>query len=139
MDIDLIHSKIDSLHRCIARIESKVPSSAEVLRADLDRQDIIILNLERAIQQSVDIAMHIISQLSEAPTASSMGDAFSVLQQQGIIADSTTNRMKKAVGFRNTAVHAYQQIDVNIIYAIITRHLDDFRTFAKEMVVYLEQ
>ncbi|MBN2718265.1 MAG: DUF86 domain-containing protein [Deltaproteobacteria bacterium] len=139
MDIELVYSKVDSLHRCVARIESKVPDSADVLRSDIDTQDIIILNLERAVQQSVDIAMHIISQLSQAPAAASMGDAFSVLQQQKILTANTAERMMKAVGFRNTAVHAYQQIDVNIIFAIVTRHLDDFRIFVKEVIAFLEK
>ena len=139
MDFELIYSKVDSLQRCIGRIESKTPASAEALGSDIDTQDIIVLNLERAVQQSVDIAMHLISQLSEAPTACSMGDAFSVLLGQQIISATTAERMRKAVGFRNTAVHAYQQIDINIVYAIVMHHLDDFRLFAKEVIAFLER
>jgi uncharacterized protein YutE (UPF0331/DUF86 family) len=42
--------------------------------------------------------------------------------------------MAKSVGFRNTAVHAYQEIDWNIVYCIITEHLDDFRDFAQQIL-----
>ncbi|MBN2717479.1 MAG: DUF86 domain-containing protein [Deltaproteobacteria bacterium] len=139
MDSDVIYSKIDSLHRCIARIESKVPGSVAELASDIDRQDIIVLNLERSVQQSVDIAMHLVSQLSDAPTVTSMGDAFSALHATGILSSETADHMRKAVGFRNTAVHAYQQMDMNIIYAIITKHLNDFRSFAKEICQAVER
>lgn len=35
-----------------------------------------------------------------------------------------------AVGFRNIAVHQYEDINCKIIFSIITSHLDDFKTFA---------
>jgi uncharacterized protein YutE (UPF0331/DUF86 family) len=42
--------------------------------------------------------------------------------------------MGKAVGFRNTAVHAYQEIDWEIVYRIITEHLSDFRDFSRQIL-----
>ena len=45
--------------------------------------------------------------------------------------------MKKAVGFRNTAVHAYQQIDWHIVHSIITERLTDFSDFVREVDAYL--
>ena len=35
-----------------------------------------------------------------------------------------------AVGFRNLCVHEYDKINWEIAYAIVTRHLDEFRQFA---------
>jgi uncharacterized protein YutE (UPF0331/DUF86 family) len=42
--------------------------------------------------------------------------------------------MSKSVGFRNTAVHAYQEIDWDMVYCTITKHLDDFRGFADQVL-----
>ncbi len=39
--------------------------------------------------------------------------------------------MIKAVGFRNVAVHTYQNIDWEIVYSIVTKNLTDFVDFAK--------
>ncbi len=39
--------------------------------------------------------------------------------------------MKKAVGFRNVAVHNYEAIDWAIVHAICHRHLSDFNEFAR--------
>jgi uncharacterized protein YutE (UPF0331/DUF86 family) len=41
------------------------------------------------------------------------------------------SQLRKAVGFRNLAVHSYSSIDWVIVHAIATRHLDDFARFAE--------
>ena len=44
--------------------------------------------------------------------------------------------MKKAIGFRNVAVHNYDVINWNIVFAICQKSLVDFRRFAKEITEY---
>jgi uncharacterized protein YutE (UPF0331/DUF86 family) len=38
------------------------------------------------------------------------------------------------VGFRNVAVHEYARLNLDILNAIITTHLDDFRRFSSTIV-----
>jgi uncharacterized protein YutE (UPF0331/DUF86 family) len=38
------------------------------------------------------------------------------------------------VGFRNIAIHDYQKIQLPIVKAIITEHLDDLTKFASLMI-----
>jgi uncharacterized protein YutE (UPF0331/DUF86 family) len=45
--------------------------------------------------------------------------------------------MKKAVGFRNIAVHNYEAIDWQIADIIATRHMEDFTAFATAVVTSL--
>jgi hypothetical protein len=40
--------KLESLRRCVHRIETKCPADPAVLEADFDLQDIVSLNLSRA-------------------------------------------------------------------------------------------
>ena len=54
MDTDVIKAKLVSLQRCMQRIRQKTPSSAQHLAADFDLQDILILNLQRAVQISTE-------------------------------------------------------------------------------------
>ena len=65
-----------------------------------------------------------------------MGDVFSALEKLAVITPATCIAMKKAVGFRNIAVHNYQVIDWEIVYAISKNFLLDFRRFAKEIAEY---
>ncbi|MBC8207538.1 MAG: DUF86 domain-containing protein [Kiritimatiellaeota bacterium] len=133
MDKDVVLNKLESLRRCLQRIQDKTPASAELLSEDYDLQDIIALNLERAIQTCVDIGLHIISDL-EVPVPETMAQTFDVLKKAGCLDAATAERMAKSVGFRNTAVHAYQEIDWDIVYCIITEHQDDFREFARQIM-----
>ena len=49
------------MRRCLRRIQDKCPSDPATLGRDLDAQDILALNLTRAVQLCVDIAAHLIS------------------------------------------------------------------------------
>ncbi|MCL7943641.1 hypothetical protein [Marinobacter sp. ATCH36] len=58
MDEQLVAQKLESLRRCIQRVESRLPEDLDALLVDLDAQDIVSLNLTRAVQMCVDIASH---------------------------------------------------------------------------------
>ena len=130
MDRDVINRKLESLRRCIARIESKRPIRPDVLRVNYDLQDIIALNLERAVQTCVDIAAHVISQ-TELPVPSTMGEGFARLAELRVISPQVATSLQKAVAFRNILVHNYTNINWDIVANILTGHLTDFVQFAQ--------
>jgi hypothetical protein len=78
VDRELVESKLESLRRCVKRIEAKTPGNIELLRGDCDLQG-------------------------------------------------------------NTAVHAYQQLDYDIVYSIITQHLNDFREYASQILRFMNR
>ena len=133
MDNEVIEQKLESLRQCLHRIQGKCPSSAESLAKDFDLQDIVTLNLTRAIQLCVDIGAHLIAGKDIFPPAT-MGQTFDVLAELGAINIELATRMKKAVGFRNIAVHNYEAIDWQIVHAIATRHISDFKDFAQAVI-----
>lgn len=133
MDREVIEQKLESLRRCLQRIHEKCPPTAEILAGDFDSQDILALNLSRAVQICVDIGAHIISNRNVPPPAT-MGQTFDVLAGLGIIHLDLAARMKNAVGFRNIAVHNYETINWQIVHAIATNHLSDFKNFALAIV-----
>lgn len=138
MDRLIVERKLDSLHRCLARIISRRPADVAELESDLDLQDVLVLNLSRAVQICVDLAAHLLSGLS-LPPPDTMGAAFDRLAQAGILDPALSLRMKKAVGFRNIAVHAYDTIDWKIVFAIATDRLQDFAAFARAIASRLEE
>ncbi len=137
MDRLIVERKLDSLQRCLARIASRRPPNAGALETDLDTQDVLVLNLSRAVQICVDLATHLLSGLS-LPPPETMGAAFDRLSQAGILDAGLSLRMKKAVGFRNIAVHAYDTIDWKIVFAIATERLQDFEAFARTVASRLD-
>ena len=136
MDREVIEQKLESLRRCLLRIETKCPSDASVLVADVDLQDIVALNLSRAVQICVDIGAHMLAGMESLPP-DTMGQTFDMLAQQGVLSSELATNLKKAVGFRNIAVHNYESINWNIVHSIVKNHLVDFSEFAKVIATQL--
>lgn len=138
MDREVVDQKLESLRRCLRRIESKCPADALVLAVDLDLQDIVALNLSRAVQISVDIGAHLIAGLN-VPPPGTMGQTFDLLAQEGVLSSELANGLKKSVGFRNVAVHNYDSINWSIVHNIVKNHLGEFSEFSKAIVDWLEK
>lgn len=138
MDRQVVNQKLESLRRCLKRIEAKCPPQAEALATDIDLQDIVSLNLSRAVQLSVDIGAHLIAGMEVSPPGT-MGQTFDVLVQQGVISPDLATHLKKSVGFRNIAVHNYDTINWHIVHSIVKNHLGEFSEFAKAVVDWLEK
>lgn len=129
MDRDVIENKLESLRYCVQRLRAKCPDDGAQLEQDPDLQDIIALNLARAVQLSVDIAAHILAS-GGGRIPNTMAEVFEALEQEGFINADLAGRMKRAVGFRNIAVHAYERIDWGIVQEICQTRLADFDEFA---------
>ena len=50
MDREVIAQKLESLRHCLQRVETRCPADAQTLATDADLQDIVALNLSRAVQ-----------------------------------------------------------------------------------------
>lgn len=133
MDRELIEEKIESLRRCVRRIESKRVATVDELEDDWDIQDILSVNLTRAVQLCVDIAAHLLSE-TDRPSPETMAEAFEHLQEMGVLDAPLATRLQGAVGFRNVAIHAYRSIDWAIVHSITHERLDDFRAFARAVL-----
>jgi uncharacterized protein YutE (UPF0331/DUF86 family) len=130
MDREVVEQKLESLRRSLQRIETKCPADADALVADFDLQDIVSLNLSRAVQLCVDIGAHLIAGMN-TPPPDTMGQTFDILAQAGLLSDELARSLKKAVGFRNIAMHNYDAINWHIVHSIAKSHLHDFSEFAK--------
>ena len=129
IDKKVIGEKLLSLNRCLERVKLHTPANVEALQSDFDTQDIICLNIQRAVQISVDIAAHILAEQLHEQT-STMAETFLALSRHGLLDSQLASRLAKAVGFRNIAVHEYDTLDMNILYSIITKEIDCFYEFS---------
>lgn len=135
MDQLILAEKIESLRCYIQRIEAKKPDNINLLIQNLDLQDILVINLTRAVQLCVDIGSHIISTANK-PSLQTMGEVFTTLHELGAITSESCEQLEKAIGFRNIAVHHYEAINWEIVYAICQNSVQDFRRFAQEISRY---
>lgn len=136
MDMDVIKTKLVSLQRCMERIRQKTPANAQQLAEDFDLQDILILNLQRAVQISIDIATSILADSPAVP--STMAEAFLLLHRQGVLSEAVARKLAKSVGLRNIAVHEYTSLDWDVVYAVAHTHIEDFAEFGREISAWVK-
>jgi uncharacterized protein YutE (UPF0331/DUF86 family) len=61
---DVIINKVESIYRCIRRIREKYSTSPSDLQTNITKQDSIVLNLQRACELSIGLAMQLIRKFS---------------------------------------------------------------------------
>lgn len=132
-DKDVVLAKVATIQRCLKRIKDTTGLDPKSLD-DIDKQDIFILNLQRAVQAAVDLATHIVA--SEGLGLSdTIKDNFKLLKHAGIINEQLALRMQSMVGFRNIAIHDYQSIDKGILKSILANNLKDVEDFYTVVLV----
>jgi uncharacterized protein YutE (UPF0331/DUF86 family) len=134
MKSDIILSKLQSLSRCVNRISSKI--SYDFLN-NLDNQDIVILNLQRAIQISIDIGAIVLKE-NKIEIPNNRSEIFTLLFENKIISRELADSLKKSVGFRNLAVHQYSKLDLEKVYSLSKSELDIFLEFGKVIFILYE-
>ncbi len=127
---DIVLNKAASIERAVARAREEYAGTPARLRDDQTRQDAIILNLMRAAEASIDLAMHLVAR-ERLGIPQTSREAFELLASRGLITSALTTRLKAMVGFRNIAVHDYQRLSLDIVEAILRDGLDDLLAFAR--------
>jgi uncharacterized protein YutE (UPF0331/DUF86 family) len=132
VDNDLLVAKASSLKRHMKRVEDKCETDLKTFLSDIDRQEIVIFNLQMAIQNCIDIAAHIISE-EGLGVPGSISEMFYLLEENSYLDNQITEKMVKAVGFRNLIVHEYARIEIKQIFDISTKNITDLNDYLKSI------
>lgn len=130
---DVLVNKAASIERCVERVREEYADDERHLYDDITRQDAIILNVQRACQAAIDLAMHVVRIHGLGPPQESR-DAFALLIEAGFLSETLGDRLMRMVGFRNIAIHEYQKLNLDVVKAIIENHLTDFTDFAQQVL-----
>lgn len=130
---DVLLNKAGIIERCLKRIGEEYIGDERALETDHTRQDAIVLNLLRACEASIDLAMHL-ARTRQLGLPQDAREAFTLLEKAEVIPADIATHMRAMVGFRNIAVHQYQKLSLPILQAILDDHLGDFTTFARKII-----
>lgn len=125
---DVVYGKVATIERCLERIREDYVGHEAEFAADQMRQDAIVLNLLRACEAAIDLAMHVV-RVRHLGLPERSRDAFDLMEQAGLLDATPASRMRAMVGLRNIAVHAYQTLDLDVVQAVLNDHLEDFTGF----------
>ncbi len=109
---DIILNKACIIERCIRRVREEYAADPDL--SNFTHLDALTLNAERACQACTDMAMHLVAQ-GHLGIPQSSADAFTLLEKAGILTPELKQAMQSMTGFRNVAVHVYQELDTDIL------------------------
>ena len=132
VDRDVVTAKVATIDRCLQRI-SETRGERRAVLLPVEVEDIVVLNLQRAVQAAIDLATHVVAAEGYA-LPDSVAAFFSVLEEHGLLEHPLAERLPRMVGFRNIAIHDYRALDGDILEAIVTRHLTDLRSLAARVI-----
>ena len=132
VDRDIVQAKVAIVQRCLKRIKNVTGLDPSKLD-DLDTQDIFALNLQRAVQATIDLAAHVVG-AEGLGLPRDLRENFRFLANNRIISQELCVRMEKMVGFRNIAVHEYQTLDIEVLKSILSGNLRDLENFYAALI-----
>ena len=127
---DVCFNKASIIERALSRALEEF--AADPRLESHTHMDAMILNLERACQAAIDLAMHLIAKYHLGMPQNS-ADAFRILNQADVITESTARTMIAMTGFRNIAIHEYQKLDPTVLRAIGEHRWHDVVSFCQEL------
>jgi uncharacterized protein YutE (UPF0331/DUF86 family) len=131
---DVVLNKKESIERCVRQARNYYALSGGVpFMRDYLRQDAIALNLQRAVEQSIDLANSVVREKKLGLPKTSR-ESFRLLAENGIIPERLASTLERMVGFRNVLVHQYQKLDIAVMIDIIEHRLDDVLEFTDYIV-----
>ncbi|PJJ97092.1 toxin-antitoxin antitoxin component [Lysobacteraceae bacterium NML03-0222] len=125
---DVLINKATTIERCVQRAREEYDRAPDTFASDITRQDAAILNIQRACEAALDMGQHLIRR-EKLGVPQSSRDVFALLAK-------LAERLQAMVGFHNIAVHDYQALQMPIVIAVITHHLDDFCAYSKALLMH---
>lgn len=113
---DILLNKAAIIERCVRRMLEEARACPQL--DDVTHVDALTLNIERACQAAIDMAMHVVAD-RHLGVPQSTAEAFSLLKRSGLIDRPLAAALAGMVGFRNVAVHQYEDIDMSVLRWIV--------------------
>jgi len=125
----VVLNKFETIEKCINRINEEYQNNPENLQ-DYRKMDMIVLNLQRACEAVLDLAMYVVSN-RKLGLPQNKREAFKLLEENNIIDSNLCKNMQGMIGFRNIAVHDYKEISEEILQSVIENNLSYLTDFAR--------
>jgi uncharacterized protein YutE (UPF0331/DUF86 family) len=125
------------IEECLRRLERKRSLTMKEFLEDIDAQDVVLHNLQVAIEACLDIGSHIISENNwQMPEVYS--EIPKTLAKYNVIPEKFKSGFIEMVKFRNVIVHEYLEINLEKVYHNLHR-INDIRQYLKFIKEFLEK
>lgn len=138
VDTEIVLEKLRHIRTALARIEQKNPTSREELFGNPDIQDVVLRNMQNALQGCLDIASHIVADEGWG-TPTKAADFFIALGQHGVLPTDLSQSFSKLIRFRNILVHEYTKLDFEKAWQAIVRGRKEIDLYCQSIVAWMEK
>ena len=129
---NVLVNKAGIIERALRRMKEEFDADPRL--ENFTHLDAMILNIERACQSAIDMALHVTAQ-GHLGIPQNSADAFLLLEKSGHISPTTARAMVGMTGFRNIAIHQYQALDSEILRTIAASEYQSLIDFCAELGV----
>ncbi|MBI9085000.1 MAG: DUF86 domain-containing protein [Desulfobacterales bacterium] len=134
---DVIESKLRFLQEYLVDLAEYETIALEAYLTQKKDQRFVERTLQLACECCLDIAAHLVSRKGFREPRDNK-DLFLILHENKTISEPVCGAMVKMAKFRNIVVHDYARIDPEIVIGILRKNLDDFKSFARDMITFCQ-
>lgn len=116
-------AKAAIIERCLIRVLNLYEEDPRL--ENLLYLDALTLNVERACQAAIDLALHCVAS-NRLGLPENQADGFRLLYESGKIERRLSERLIAMCGFRNILIHQYQKLDLDILHLVAKERWTDF-------------
>ena len=125
-DPELLGKRLALIETCVSQLRTLARPDA--IARDIREQRFVEHTLQIAIQATLDIASHVVSdrRLGEPRTNREL---FDLLARDGWISEPLVESLRRMVGFRNVLVHGYDDVNLGVVQDVVANRLGDLVAF----------
>ncbi len=128
-DPTILVRKLAQLREHLQRANRRRSNSAEELAANTDQLDALALSVMVIVQESIDIAFHIVVDEGWG-LPGSYAESFELLAQHGVIDSRLATELGAAARLRNRIAHGYATLDPGRLWAELPEGLAAFEAYS---------
>ena len=137
IDKNLVERKIRKMEQYLRELQTVQVKSLEGFTEDTIVKRFVERNIELAIEQMIDICKHLVAGL-DLTEPETYAECFDILYKNKVIPEKPLPTFKAMARFRNRLIHVYDDIDDAITFEVYTKHLQDFKVFARVIRSFIQ-
>ena len=133
---DLVAYKASRVSARLTRVQSGIAVSEDIFLSRVDLIEQVAFNMFLAIQESADIASHIVTDEGWG-TPATVAELFEFLHKHGVISAETAGAMGRGTRLRNLIAHAYGDLDAGKLFAAAAAGVGQIEHFLGEVGAWI--
>jgi len=134
--VEIIRKRLNKLDEYLSILYKLQKYTVEEFMADPEHYGSTERFLHQAIETVIDMGNHVIADL-ELGVVNWYSDIPTILEEKSYINQSIKEKWIRMIGFRNTLVHEYIDIDLQIVYDVLQNNIKDLEELKQVFAQFL--